>query len=163
LALVSHPSLGLPPLDATAGDPRSAAAMRANRGRLADRALQAALDADVAFGERNDAAARAALRLDLDSIVARVADSLAANAPQELARWADTVAVRYRKRRVAMDDVIALLNGVRLAATAVVVPESMAMVDAAIDAAVEVLLWHRRIAGDAKKRHPLIAFIYKGA
>jgi hypothetical protein len=35
-------------------------------------------------------------------------------------------------------------------------------VDAAIDAAITVFKWHRRLAGD-RKRHPLLAFIYKGA
>jgi hypothetical protein len=39
----------------------------------------------------------------------------------------------------------------------------MPAVDAALDASIEVLLWHRRLAGDARKRNPLIAFIYKGA
>jgi hypothetical protein len=36
-------------------------------------------------------------------------------------------------------------------------------VDAAIDAAVAALRWHRRLGGDARKRNPVIAFIYKGA
>jgi hypothetical protein len=35
--------------------------------------------------------------------------------------------------------------------------------DAAIDEAITVFKWHRRLAGDARKRHPLLAFIYKGA
>jgi hypothetical protein len=28
---------------------------------------------------------------------------------------------------------------------------------------VAALRWHRRLAGDARKRNPVIAFIYKGA
>ena len=44
-----------------------------------------------------------------------------------------------------------------------VTPDAMAAVDAALDATIKVLLWHRRLAGDARKRHPLLAFIYKGA
>ena len=39
----------------------------------------------------------------------------------------------------------------------------MAALDAAIDAAIAVFKWHRRLAGDARKRNPLLAFIYKGA
>ena len=39
----------------------------------------------------------------------------------------------------------------------------MPVVDASIDAAIKVFLWHRRLAGDARKRHPLLDFIYKGA
>ena len=34
---------------------------------------------------------------------------------------------------------------------------------AATDAAIAVFKWHRRLAGDARKRNPVIRFIYKGA
>jgi hypothetical protein len=62
-----------------------------------------------------------------------------------------------------MDDVVAMCEGLRRASAAAVTPDAMPAVDAALDATIEVLLWHRRLAGDARKRHPLLAFIYKGA
>ena len=34
--------------------------------------------------------------------------------------------------------------------------------DAALDAAIEVFRFHRRLAGDARKRNPILAAIYKG-
>ena len=34
---------------------------------------------------------------------------------------------------------------------------------AAIDAAIAVFKWNRRIAGDARKRNKLLQFLYKGA
>ena len=81
-----------------------------------------------------------------------------------MATFADLVAVRYRKRKVPMDDVVTLCEGLRRAAAAVVEP------DAVRDdrrghrrRRSTVFKWHRRLAGDARKRNPLLAFIYKGA
>jgi len=89
--------------------------------------------------------------------------SVASGDPVPMARWAEAVAVRYRKRRVPMDDVVSLCEGLRRASAAVVTPTAMPAVDAALDASIAVLRWHRRLAGDARKRNPLIDFIYKGA
>lgn len=80
-----------------------------------------------------------------------------------MATFADLVAVRYRKRKIAMDDVVTLCEGLRRAAAAVVEPGSLPVIDAAIDAAIKVFRWHRRLAGDARKRNTLLSFIYKGA
>lgn len=160
---MSHPSLGLPPIDESAGDPASADALRAQRGRIADRAIAYAAEADPAFGDRYDATAMENMRLDVDSMVSRLADAVAANHPEGLGRWADMVAPRFRKKAVPMDDLILLFEGLRRAAPAAVLPDAMASVDAALDAGIEVFKWHRRLAGDARKRNPLIAFIYKGA
>jgi NH3-dependent NAD+ synthetase len=73
------------------------------------------------------------------------------------------VAPRYRKRGVPMDDVIGIAGGLRSAAATAIAPDATPTLDAAIDAAVTVLRWHRRLGGDARKRNPVIAFIYKGA
>ena len=35
--------------------------------------------------------------------------------------------------------------------------------DLALDAAIKVFKWHRRLAGDGRKRNAFLAFIYKGA
>jgi hypothetical protein len=160
---VSHPSLGTPPLDQTAGDTASAAALRADRRRIGERAIAYATEAEPEFGPRYDATALAELRLDVDSMVNRLADAVAANHPEGLARWADMVIPRFRKKGVSMDDLILLFEGLRRAAPAAVLPDAMPSVDAAIDAADAVFKWHRRLAGDARKRHPLLAFLYKGA
>ena len=34
--------------------------------------------------------------------------------------------------------------------------------DAAIDEAIKVFRWYRRLAGDARKRNPILAALYKG-
>jgi hypothetical protein len=62
-----------------------------------------------------------------------------------------------------MDDVIGIAEGLRAAAATAIAPDGVPAVDAAIDAAVAALRWHRRLGGDARKRNPVIAFIYKGA
>jgi hypothetical protein len=105
----------------------------------------------------------AELRLDVDAMVGRLADSVAANDPDGLARWADMVVPRFRKKAVSMDDLVRLFDGLRRAAPAAVRPEAMPIVDAALDAGIAVFKWNRRLAGDARKRNPFLAFIYKGA
>jgi hypothetical protein len=62
-----------------------------------------------------------------------------------------------------MDDVITLCEGLRRAAGSVVDPGAQSSIDAAIDQAIAVFKWNRRLAGDARKRNPLLAFIYRGA
>jgi hypothetical protein len=161
--LVSHPSLGLPPLDLTAGDPASAAALRGARSRVAERAIEQAATADPGFAARYSPTALAELRLDVDAMVGRLADAVAANQPDLVARWADMVVPRFRKKDVPMDDLVLLFEGLRRAAPAMVLPDAMPIVDAALDAGIAVFRWHRRLAGDARKRHPLVAFLYKGA
>jgi hypothetical protein len=42
-------------------------------------------------------------------------------------------------------------------------PDAIEAIDAAVETAVAAFKWHRRLAGDARKRNPFIAFIYKGA
>jgi hypothetical protein len=39
----------------------------------------------------------------------------------------------------------------------------MGLVDGAVDAMIDRFRWHRRIAGDARRRNRLLAAIYKGA
>ena len=83
--------------------------------------------------------------------------------PSVLGSLAEHLAPRYRKRQVPLDDVIALCEGLRTGARTVITPGAGASVDAAVDAAIAALKWHRRLAGDARKRNAFIAFIYKGA
>ncbi len=160
---MSHPSLGLPPVDYGAGDPTSAAALRADRDRVAQRAIADAADADPTFEERYVGAALAELRLDVDAMIGRLADAVASDEPGAMGRWADMVVPRFRKKRVSMDDLVLLFGGLRRAAPAAVRPEAMPIVDAALDAGIAVFKWNRRLAGDARRRNPFLAFIYKGA
>jgi hypothetical protein len=62
-----------------------------------------------------------------------------------------------------MDDLINLALSIRAAIGAVLPLADMGLVDAAVDAMIDRFRWHRRIAGDARKRNRLLAAIYKGA
>ena len=163
LPIVSHPSLGLPPRDMSAGDPSAAAALRSGGARLRARAFAAALDLDPTMTERHDDLVRAALLADLEAFVDRLVVAVASGDPGTMAAFADLVAVRYRKRKIPMDDVVTLCEGLRRAAASAAEPNAEPAIDASIDAAIVVFRWHRRLAGDARKRNPLLAYIYKGA
>jgi hypothetical protein len=125
--------------------------------------MAAALDVDPTLQDRLSQVVRDTLLEDLAAFVDRLIVAVASGDPRAMATFADLVAVRYRKRKVSMDDVVTLCEGLRRAAVAAVEPGAEPAIDAAIDAAIEVFKWHRRLAGDARKRHPLLSFIYKGA
>ena len=163
LAAVSHPSLGLPPRDHTAGDPASARAIIEATARLRDRTLDAALHDDPTMRERYDDIGLQGLRSDLEAFIDRLAAAVSSGGPDVMANFAEMIAVRYRKRHVPMDDVILLCESLRATASAVVPPSAAGWIDPAIDEAIRVFRWHRRLAGDARKRNPILAFFYKGA
>ena len=153
----------MPPRDLTAGDRTAAAAIRSAGSRLSARALAAALDIDPTMKDRHDDLVRQALLADMQAFVDRLVIAVSSGDASAMANFADLVAVRYRKRRIAMDDVVTLCEGLRRAAGSVVDPAAQPTIDAAIDQAIAVFKWHRRLAGDARKRNPLLAFIYRGA
>jgi hypothetical protein len=153
----------MPPPDLRAGDPTAAAALRRGGARFRARAFQAALDIDPTLVDRYDDLARQSLLSDLEAFVDRLVTAVSSADPRAMATFADLVAVRYRKRKVPMDDLVTLCEGLRRAGAAVVEPDSVPAIDAALDEAITVFKWHRRLAGDARKRNAFLAFIYKGA
>lgn len=160
---MSHPSLGLPPRDLTAGFPEAAERLRAARTRVAARALEIAVDADPTIRERHDEAALRHLLRDAETFIERIALSVAGNDPHFVREWADWMAPIYRRRRVPMDDLVSLARGLSGATGPVLSPEERRPAEAAIDAAIKVFRSYRRIAGDARKRNRILAAIYKGA
>ncbi len=160
---MSHPSLGLPPRDLSAGFPVAAERIRTNRDRLAARALAAAMDADPTIRERYDEVGQRQLLRDASLLGERVGLCVAAASPGPAHDYADWTAPLYRRRRVPMDDLVALCEGLRVALPSILAPAEMAAASAALDAAIEVYRWHRRIAGDARKKSAFLQFLYKGA
>jgi hypothetical protein len=92
----------------------------------------------------------------------RVALAMAADDPTPAREYADWTAPVYRRKRVPLDDLINLCEGLRLALPSVLAPDELGRADAAIDAAIAQDRWHRRLAGDARKRNAFLNFIYKG-
>ena len=159
---MSHPSLGLPPPDLTAGMPEAAERMRAARERLAGRALEVALADTPGMRERYDEAGLRQRLRDAELLIERVALSVASGDTQFTKSYADMVAPLYRRRFVPLDDQIALCNGIRAALPGVLTPAELDVAGEALDAAIEVYRWHRRLAGDARKKNAILQFLYKG-
>jgi hypothetical protein len=160
---VSHPSLGLPPLDRQSPLPPAAARVNAARERLGARSLEIALDRDPTLRERHDEYAMRRLLRDAVVLIDRVVDAMADGDPGPARAFAEATPPAYRRRKVPMNDLITLCEGIRAAVGAALSRGDMAMVDAAIDAMIDRFKWHGRIAGDARKKNRLLQAIYKGA
>jgi hypothetical protein len=62
-----------------------------------------------------------------------------------------------------MDDLVHLCEGLKQAVPSVLAPEEREIALDALDEAIRVLRWNRRLAGDARKRNRILNAIYKGA
>lgn len=160
---MSHPSLGNPPPDLTAGSPAAARRLEVAADRLSARALEIAVERDPTISERHDETSLRQLQRDIGTLLERIARSMAADDVVFVREFADAIAPVYRRRRIPMDDLVSVLEGVRQATTSVLAPSEVPQADRAIDAAVAVFRDYRRLAGDARKRNRIISFLYKGA
>lgn len=161
-AFVSHPSLGLPPRDPTAGLPGAADRIRARAGDLAAKAVSVALDADPTLRARNDEAGLRARLHDAELLAERVAVCVESGDVAPAREYADWTSPVYRRKAVPLDDLIGLCEGLRSALPTVLAPGELEGANAAIDAAIEQYRWHRRLAGDARRKNAFIQAIYKG-
>jgi len=159
---VSHPSLGLPPRSLQAGFPDAAARLRVQRAALAARSIEVAVDADPTLRTRFDDVALRNLLKDAEVHVERLALCVAGNDSHWLKEFADQAAPVFRRRDVPMDDVCRILEGLRTAARGVLSEEEMVPADAALDEAVKVYRWYRRLSGDARKKNPIVEKLYRG-
>jgi hypothetical protein len=159
---VTHPSLGLPPRSLEAGYPDAAARLRANRAALAARALEIAIDADPTIRTRYDETGLRNLLKDAEVHVDRLALCVAGNDSHWLKTFADAAATVFRRRGVPMDDVVRVMEGIRAAARGVLSPDELVPADAALDEAVRVYRWYRRLSGDNRRRNRILDFLYKG-
>ena len=148
--------------DMTAGFPAAAERIRAARARLAARAVEVTVDHDPTLRERLGETGLRHLLRDTDGYLERVARSVASADPRQVSEWADWVAPVFRRRRIPMDDLIALSEGVRVAVAAVLAGPERVPADAAIDAGIAVFRWQRGISGDARRRNRLLWALYKG-
>jgi hypothetical protein len=159
---VSHPSLGLPPPDDTAGRPDAARRVLANRAPLAARALAIALDADRTLRERNDEAGLRARLHDAELLAERLSVALATGDPAPMREYAEWTGPVYRRKKVPLGDLMSLCEGLRQALPDVLAPGDLPEAGVALDEAIAVYKWNRRIAGDARKKNAFLQFIYKG-
>ena len=159
---MSHPTLGLPPADQRPVFPDAYARLRASAPRLAARALEVAIEGDPTFRDRYDEIALRGRLRDAELLTHRLAQSVRVDSPVALREYAEMVTTVYRRKRVPMDDLVALCEGLRAALAGVLRGEETASADRALDDAIAIFRWHRRLAGDARKKNPFLQFIYKG-
>jgi hypothetical protein len=159
---VSHPSLGRPPRDLSAGSPDAARHVQDAVETLAARALESAIERDATLKTRNDEIGLRQRLLDAELLAERVALSVAAGDPAPAREYADWTAPVYRRKRVPLDDLVNLSEGLRAALPSVIDGQALADGETAVDAAIAQYRWHRRLAGDARKRNAFLQFIYKG-
>ncbi len=158
-----HPNLGLPPRDLTAGFPAAAARLVADRDGIGVRALEIALELDPTFDHRYDDEAFRHFLRDTRVFIDRLARCVASGDPEWARSWAEWVAPVYRRRAIPMDDLVTIAEGLRRAAATRLSEGERSALDGGVDAAIEVFRWWRRLAGDARKRNRILAFIYRGA
>jgi hypothetical protein len=120
------------------------------------------MDADPTIRERFDEPGQRHLLRDAELLAERVALAVAAGDPSLASEYADWTAPVYRRKGVSMDDLVALCEGLRAAFPSVLAPGELPAAAAALDAATEVYRWHRRLAGDARKKNAFLQFLYKG-
>jgi hypothetical protein len=160
---VSHPSLGLPPPATTTARSDIGRHIRDSAPQLAARALAVAIDRDPTLHERCDEVGLRERLHDAELLAERIATAVAEDDPSVAGEYADWTSPVYRRKRVPLDDLINLCEGLRAAIAGASAPSIADAADAAIDAAIAQYRWHRRIAGDARKRNRLLQFLYKGA
>jgi hypothetical protein len=159
---VSHYALGLPGPDMRAGFPAAADRLRAASGRIGSRALEVATQRDPTLRERLGETGLRQLLRDTEIYVERVARAVASADPAQVREWADWVAPVYRRRKVPMDDLVTLSEGIRATLPSFLSPEEQVPADAALDEGIATFRRYRRIAGDARKRSRLLTALYKG-
>jgi hypothetical protein len=159
---MSHPVLGLPPADPTAGRPEAAATLRRQRSTIAALALKAALEADPTLGTRHDELMIRTLLRDYDRHVEQFALALETGESRYVSEWAEWILPIYRRRHIPAKDQRTLLGALRPAAAAVLPPEAAAAFGELLDAWFKRLHLYQRLPGD-HKGNPVARFIFKGA
>ena len=161
-SIVSHPSLGRPPLDLTAGSSDAARRIREAAPQLAAQALAVALDNDPTLRDRNDEDGLRQRLHDAHLLAHRVAVAVAANDPAPAREYANWTSPVYRRKRVPLGDLMNLCEGLRAALRGTLGPHELDAANLALDEAIAQYKWHQRLAGDARKRNAFLQFIYKG-
>jgi len=160
---MSHPLHGARPLDRTAGFPSVVAPLTAQWEQLAGRAIVAAVERNPELRDRVGDLGFCALLRDGEVVLQKLAESLEVGRPTPLRTFTEHATPTWRRRRISMDDVTDLYEGLRVAVASVIAPEAAALADATLVEGIKVLKWHRRLGGDTRTRNAILQAIYKGA
>lgn len=157
-----HPALGLPPSDASAGQPAIAARLLAAADRLPGSALEAALRIDPTLRDRYDELMLRRFLRDYDRHIRQLAQAVATAEERFVTVHAETLVPTYRRRRVRMNDVVTLMRGLEEAAVSLGPAAEADAVRKPMAAWIERLRRHRRLPGD-HAGNKAARFIWKGA
>jgi hypothetical protein len=152
----------MPPADQRVVHPDAARRIRDAAPRLAARALEVAIELDPTIRARYDEAGLRGRLHDARLLAERLATAVGIDDPNFLGDYAKQIVPVYRRKGVSLDDLIRLCDGLRAALPGVLAPDELPLGGRALDEAVSVLKWHRRLAGDARKKNAFLQFIYKG-
>ena len=158
---MSHPSLGREPRDLTAGFPDAADRLRTSRGRIAARSLDIALAAREGMRERYDELGLRQLLRDAELLVDRWS---CPSRPTTPITCASTRCGRTPSTAAGAFPWTTSSRSARASARRrrACCRRRSRRADAALDEAIEVYRWNRRLAGDARKRNAILQFLYKG-
>jgi len=159
---MSHPALGLPPADPTAGLPAAAAQLRARGPRLAATGLEEALRRDPTLSERHDEVALRELLRDSHRHLEQLAQALETGEARFVTQYAEWLQPPYRRRKVPAADQRTLLLGLRDACAGVLAPAELQALNGYVQSWVKVLAFHQRLPGD-HRGNAAVRFIWKGA
>lgn len=146
-----------------AGHATAAATLRADRERIAGRVLEAFVAEDPTARERYDELAMRRLLRDIGTMLDQLSGALATADSTAFLSWCEALVPVYRRRGVPMDDLARLTSLLSKAAASVLPLEAASAAASVLESAGRGFKANRRLGGDAKKRNPVVAFIYKGA
>ncbi len=146
-----------------AGWPTDADRLRGAAAEVRLRTLEIALARRPELRDRLGELGLRTIYADLEVVIELVARVVASDDSSILRQWAEWVVPVYRRRRIAMDDLVLLCESVRAAAAGLLEVEARLAADRGLDEAIRVFRSHRRLGGDARPRNRLLAAIYKGA
>lgn len=159
---MTHPSLGYPPPDVTAGQPAAAARLRRESVRLGKVAFEAVLDRDPGFRERYDERMLRILLRDFERHIEQLARSLETGEERFVTQYGEWLVPVYRHRSIPMRDFVTMLEGLASASVSVLPTEDGRHVRELIDRWAARLRHHQRLAGD-HDGNSIARFIWKGA
>jgi hypothetical protein len=158
---MSHPAIGLPPSDATAGHPEVAVRLTIV-DRLPALSLDAALRVDPTLRERYDENMLRKFLRDYERHVVQLAQAIATGEERFVTTYGEALVPMYRRRHVRMNDVVSLLTGLQEAAIGLVPTAEAPLIREPMGAWIVRMRHHRRLAGD-HDGNKAVRFIWKGA
>ena len=100
---------------------------------------------------------------DAEVVLQKLCESMGTGSVAPLRNFTEHATATWRRRRISMDDVTDLYEGLRVAVASTITGDAAAFADSTLTEGIAVLKWHRRLGGDERKRNRILKAIYKGA